>query len=148
MSFQSRDRGPAQGPPLLGGRNLDPDTLCSRTLWWPSAWILAPPFSHTSHRLISGQGWAVGSDHGIFDARCHVDPGYYLSVSPQILKWGGSGLEGPWHPSLVCPQNSPVGIHFLQPTFIKGSTSPLAYHLAEVVEEKLLGYGGNELLQQ
>ena len=30
----------------------------------------------------------------------------------------------------------PVGINFLQPTFNKGSTSPLAHHPAEVVEEK------------
>lgn len=29
-----------------------------------------------------------------------------------------------------------LGINFLQPIFIKGSTSPLAHHPAEVVEEK------------
>jgi hypothetical protein len=30
-----------------------------------------------------------------------------------------------------------IGINVLQPTFNKGSTSPLAHHLAEVVEEEL-----------
>jgi hypothetical protein len=33
-------------------------------------------------------------------------------------------------------QNMCVDIHFLQPTSNKGSTSPLAHHPAEVVEEK------------
>jgi hypothetical protein len=33
-------------------------------------------------------------------------------------------------------QKESVGITFMQPTFYKGSTSPLAHHPAEVVEEK------------
>lgn len=38
--------------------------------------------------------------------------------------------------------------NFLQPTFSKGSTSPLSHHPAEAVEEKRLGYGGSGPVQQ
>jgi hypothetical protein len=42
----------------------------------------------------------------------------------------GVGEEG------VLRRDRDVGINFLQPTFNKGSTSPLAHNSAEVVEEK------------
>jgi hypothetical protein len=45
------------------------------------------------------------------------------------------------------PMHKNVGINFLQPTFNKGSTSSLAHHSAEVVGERLLGYGGSGPVQ-
>ena len=44
--------------------------------------------------------------------------------------------------------SSSVGINFLQPTFNKGSTSPLAHHPADSGRETLLEYGGNGSVQQ
>ena len=77
---------------------------------------------------------ALSDDWGLVLAPPYV--GARISVTSQFcvlfLTFSHANFEFMENPLSI----SLVGIQFLQPSFNKGSTSPLAHHPAEVVEDK------------
>ena len=119
--------------------------------------------SRKTHFFFCIGQWLIQTHNLSTESKCSVVSGYIYILNSIPQSWRNiRGLDffdslagnlqariavSPYVIHIQFPQNN-VGIKFLQPTFNKGSTSPLACHPAEVVEEKLLGWGELDLLQQ